>query len=118
MDEKKPGERPPALQQQLDQIGDRFVQRLLAELAMMRELIADVKAGDLGGLKELELFAHRIHGSSAMFGFDRLAEVAGRLEKVVVHQSQTGIVDVEPMEAVFALLEAAGRAAAGSRAGR
>lgn len=120
MDEKKPTPRPPELQRQLDQIGDRFVQRLLSELAMMRELIADVKAGDSAGLKELELFAHRIHGSSAMFGFDRLAETSGELEKIVARRSQTQSgtgEDIAQIEEAFASLEAAGRAAAASRSG-
>lgn len=106
-------DRPAELQRQMDQIGDRFLQRLLAELAMMHELIADLEAGEFSGLKDLELFAHRIHGSSAMFGFTAISALAGELEKLVsrVEPASVSATDLSGIAQQFGLLAAAGRAA-------
>lgn len=106
-------DRPAELQRQMDQIGDRFLQRLLAELAMMSELIADLEAGELSGLKDLELFAHRIHGSSAMFGFTDISALAGELEKLVSRVEPANLSTDELLDIAqqFSLLATAGRAA-------
>lgn len=112
-------DRPAELQRQMDQIGDRFLQRLLAELSMMEALVADLEAGDFSGLKDLELFAHRIHGSSAMFGFTAVSSLAGELEQLVsrVEAASPAGDDLSGIAQQFGLLAAAGRAAARSGTG-
>ncbi len=116
MDDAKSGPgRTTELQRQMDQIGDRFVQRLLTELTVMREALADVRAGELSALKDLELTAHKIHGSSAMFGFTRLSELAGALERLVVNERLVNTGNLVAIEEQFALLDIEGRAMAGRR---
>jgi HPt (histidine-containing phosphotransfer) domain-containing protein len=116
MDDAKSGPgRTTELQRQMDQIGDRFVQRLLTELTIMRETLADVSAGELSGLKDLELTAHKIHGSSAMFGFASLSELAGTLERLVVAERLANTGNLVAIEGQFALLDIEGRAMAARR---
>lgn len=123
MPESKEGEgaggRPTELQRQMDRIGDRFVQRLLAELTMMRELIVDLRAGEFAALQDLELFAHRIHGSSAMFGLAAISELAGELENLLSRVEPAALpeADLLRIEQQFGRLEAAGRAATHARFG-
>ncbi len=113
------GDRRAEMQRRMEHIGDRFVQRLLTELATMRELLADLRAGDFSGVRDLELFAHRIHGSSAMFGFTDVSRLAGELEQLVSHVEPAAVLedDLARIEQQFGLLETAGRAANQARTG-
>lgn len=60
----------------------RFLQRTASETPLLREWLAKVTADPQTALKELEVIAHRIHGSGAMFGFGAISDAAGAVEKL------------------------------------
>jgi HPt (histidine-containing phosphotransfer) domain-containing protein len=64
----------------LAEIGSRYVKRTLGEMPELRRLLEAASAGDAAAFHQIGRLAHRIHGSGAMFGFNELSDVAGRLE--------------------------------------
>lgn len=68
------------LQQKIADIAGRYIQRTAGELGGLRELIAKVQAGNAAAVKEIEQLAHKIYGSSSMFGFEAVSEQARELE--------------------------------------
>ena len=70
------------LQQQIADIGVRFVKRTIGEVAQLRAYLDSARCGSLDSLKELERLAHKISGSGAMFGFDELSERASQIERL------------------------------------
>ena len=68
------------LQQQLAQIGTRYLTRTISEMPRMHELLNLSLTGSPAMLKDLEHLAHKIHGSGAMFGFDTLSDRAAEVE--------------------------------------
>jgi len=75
--------RSAELQHQMEQIGARFLDRVLPDLDAMEELLAELGAGNASAAAALEMVAHRIHGSSAIFGFSMLSEAAGAIEALL-----------------------------------
>lgn len=75
---------PDKLRAQLTQLGTRYLNRTLGEVRRIHELAAQVQ-GATGPLKDLELLAHKIHGSGAMFGFERMSEYAGEIEHTAAY---------------------------------
>ena len=65
---------------QLAVIRESFLQRTRGELPLLRELLGRIQAGDSTGLAQLQVVAHRIHGSGATFNFAAISESAGRVE--------------------------------------
>jgi HPt (histidine-containing phosphotransfer) domain-containing protein len=70
------------LQNQIADIGVRFLKRTIGEVAQLREFLDSARAGSLDSLKQLERLGHKIHGSGAMFGFDELSERASEIERL------------------------------------
>lgn len=70
------------LRQQLDSIGVRYITRTLGEMSRLKELSQQALNGSPAAFKDVEHLAHKIHGSGAMFGFDRLSECAGEVEHI------------------------------------
>jgi HPt (histidine-containing phosphotransfer) domain-containing protein len=70
------------LQQQIADIGTRYLRRTLGELTQLRECLLSVRAQSPDALKQLERMAHKIHGSGAMFGFDAVSERANDIEQL------------------------------------
>jgi HPt (histidine-containing phosphotransfer) domain-containing protein len=68
------------LQQQLAQIGARYIARTISEMPRMHELLNLSLTSSPAMLKDLEHLAHKIHGSGAMFGFDTLSDHAAQVE--------------------------------------
>jgi HPt (histidine-containing phosphotransfer) domain-containing protein len=68
------------LQQQMAQIGVRYLGRTVSEMQRMHELLQLSLSGSPAVLKDLEHLAHKIHGSGAMFGFDTLSDHAAQIE--------------------------------------
>lgn len=87
MQDKEPGStefrRSAELQSQMEKIGGRFVDRVLADFDAMEKVLVALGSGDAAAASELEMFAHRIHGSSAIFGFSLLSDAAGSLEALL-----------------------------------
>lgn len=82
------------LQQQLADIGRRYLKRTLGELEHLRELVASVRgpagcgdeaeAASAAVLQQVAQLAHQICGSGAMFGFDKLSEQAREVERLAI----------------------------------
>lgn len=70
------------LQQQIADIGTRYLRRTLGELAQLHTHLEQARSGAADAVKEIERMAHKIHGSGAMFGFDAVSERADLLERV------------------------------------
>jgi HPt (histidine-containing phosphotransfer) domain-containing protein len=70
------------LKQQMAQIGSRYIGRTFGELQRMQELLQQALGGSPAMMKDLEHLAHKIHGSGAMFGFDRVSDQAGEIEHI------------------------------------
>jgi HPt (histidine-containing phosphotransfer) domain-containing protein len=66
--------------QQLEAIGDRYLARTRSEMALFDEALDKLKGGDLTAFTWLQQLAHKVHGSGAMFGFDRLGDLAQEIE--------------------------------------
>lgn len=98
------------LQQQMSEIGDRYLKRTLGEMPRLRELLQQVRAGTPGSLEEVAHMAHKIHGSGAMFGFDGVSERARQME-VLVAAPRSGDFEQQLEACVDALEEQVGNAA-------
>jgi HPt (histidine-containing phosphotransfer) domain-containing protein len=70
------------LKQQLDTIGARYIARTLGEMDSLKDTAQQALNGSPSAFKDVEHLAHKIHGSGAMFGFDRLSECAGEVEHI------------------------------------
>jgi HPt (histidine-containing phosphotransfer) domain-containing protein len=70
------------LQQQIADIGTRYLKRTLGEVGQLRAYLEQARSGSADALKEIERMAHKIHGSGAMFGFDAVSERADELERI------------------------------------
>jgi HPt (histidine-containing phosphotransfer) domain-containing protein len=68
---------------ELAAIREKFLLRTRGELPLLRELLGRIRAGDSTGLVQLQIFAHRIHGSGATFDFAAISESAGQIEKLI-----------------------------------
>ncbi|MCZ8129940.1 MAG: Hpt domain-containing protein [Steroidobacteraceae bacterium] len=69
---------------QLAALGDAFRARLLRDRESLAAAYAALAAADAdapASLKRIEHAAHRLHGTAAMFGYAKLGESAGRLER-------------------------------------
>jgi HPt (histidine-containing phosphotransfer) domain-containing protein len=68
---------------QVAALGPAFRQRLARDRNHIVALLATIAADEHAvapALREIELAAHKLHGSSAMFGYEQLGHAAGRLE--------------------------------------
>jgi HPt (histidine-containing phosphotransfer) domain-containing protein len=68
---------------QIAALGPAFRQRLVRDRRQIDALLATIAAAaDQPGpaVREVELAAHKLHGTSAMFGYEQLGVAAGRLE--------------------------------------
>jgi chemotaxis protein histidine kinase CheA len=73
--------RSAALENQLEQIGNRFLERLLPECQAMVIRLEACQPGSAQDLADIEMFAHRIEGSGAVLGFTTLSEQARNLQE-------------------------------------
>ncbi len=109
--------RSEELQQQMEKIGGRFLDRVLADFDSMETALQELRSGNASAAGTLEMSAHRIHGSSAIFGFAALSEVAGALEALLMAVRSQG----DPVAAapdIAAHIDAVRTAAQAARAAR
>jgi HPt (histidine-containing phosphotransfer) domain-containing protein len=71
------------LLEKLATIRESFLQRTRGELPVLLELLGRIQAGDTAGLAQLQIYAHRIHGSGATFDFASISESAGEIENLL-----------------------------------
>lgn len=84
MNNQRPNDQP--MLAQLSDIADRYLRRTLGDVAQLDEVFGKALAGESESVRTLEQLAHKIHGSSAMFGFAELSEAAGEVEQLVAQQ--------------------------------
>ncbi len=75
---------PQDLARRMAALGQRYLQRTVGELDELQTLVQEVVAGDVATLRNIEILAHRIRGSGAMFGFELVSDVAGEIEFLAV----------------------------------
>jgi HPt (histidine-containing phosphotransfer) domain-containing protein len=102
------------LQQQIADIGTRYLKRTLGELEQLRTCLQCVRDGSGDSIQTLEQLAHRIHGSGAMFGFDAISERANELESLA-RVRVTNAEALQQMDASISALEQELEIAARSR---
>ncbi len=91
------------LQQQIADIGARYLKRTLGELEELRALLQAAQGGSDDALLQLGRMAHKIHGSGAMFGFDAVSERAYDIE-LRAREKRTGSM-IDSIAAKLAALE-------------
>jgi HPt (histidine-containing phosphotransfer) domain-containing protein len=64
-------------------VRDCFLQRTRGELPLLLELLGSTQAGDSAGLAQLQIYAHGIRGSAAIFDFSAMSESAGQIEDLL-----------------------------------
>jgi HPt (histidine-containing phosphotransfer) domain-containing protein len=72
------------LRRKMAAIGARYLARTQSEIGQLRTLIAQLDSGGKSTLKEIEVLAHRIRGSGAVFGFAELSDAAEGIEMLAV----------------------------------
>lgn len=102
------------MQQQMAEIGARFIKRTLGELDQLRELLERARTGSAESVKEIERVSHKIAGSGAMFGFDAVSERAQELE-IFAEGSPNEPVSLQRLSEHIAALDAEVRSAARAR---
>jgi len=70
-----------AVNSRLNELAQKFVTRTTGDLALMREGLARVEAGDRGGLEQIQHLAHRACGTGGTLGMRALSDAAAALEK-------------------------------------
>jgi chemotaxis protein histidine kinase CheA len=63
-------------------IQQNFLQRARGELPLLLERLQRIQAGDATELARLQDYAHRIHGSGAVFEFAAISESAWQVENL------------------------------------
>ena len=81
---------PIELQQRMSELGGRYLQRTIAEIPEMQALLREIPTGDASLYKRIEILAHRMRGSGAMFGFDLIADATLGIEMLAV-DAQRGL---------------------------
>jgi HPt (histidine-containing phosphotransfer) domain-containing protein len=72
------------MQRKMAEIGARYLARTTAELGDLQRMVTELPTGGNATLKEIEILAHRIRGSGAVFGFAQLSDIAGVIEMLAV----------------------------------
>jgi HPt (histidine-containing phosphotransfer) domain-containing protein len=68
------------MQQLLNRLGAKFLQRTTLEVASLLDCLARIRSGDSQALELLQQLTHRIHGTGATLGFSAISACAGKIE--------------------------------------
>ena len=74
---------PVGAQAQVDSLTVSFLQRAWADVINLAKMIERAQAADRSVFPEIERICHSIHGAGAMFGFPRISEVGGAMDRMV-----------------------------------
>jgi chemotaxis protein histidine kinase CheA len=72
-----------AVKSRLGELAQKFVTRTTGDVALMREGLRRLEAGDREGLEQIRHLAHRACGTGGTLGLCALSDAAGALEKVI-----------------------------------
>jgi HPt (histidine-containing phosphotransfer) domain-containing protein len=75
------------MRRKMAEIGARFLARTVAEIVDLQRLVTELPSGGQPTLKEIEVLAHRIRGSGAVFGYAKLSDAAGHIEMLAVEHA-------------------------------
>jgi HPt (histidine-containing phosphotransfer) domain-containing protein len=106
---------PENLPSRMAAIGQRYLARTQTEIVELHALMARLSTSDLQALKDIELLAHRIRGSGAVFGYHKLSDAAGIIEMAAMQSSERGVDDLAALreqmtQGIAALTQAADEA--------
>jgi HPt (histidine-containing phosphotransfer) domain-containing protein len=77
------------LREQLRILAGKFLQRTAVQIGQLRtELDRLAGTGDPEALRVILEITHKIHGSGAMFGFERISAVAGELQALSTRRDE------------------------------
>jgi hypothetical protein len=77
------GKGDAAVKSRLNELAQKFVTRTTGDVALMREELSRLAAGDRGGLEQIRHLAHRACGTGGTLGLCALSDAAGALERAV-----------------------------------
>jgi HPt (histidine-containing phosphotransfer) domain-containing protein len=100
------GDLNDAVKTRLNELAQKFVARTTGDLALMREGLARVEAGDRSGLEQIQHLAHRACGTGGTLGLGALSDAAGLLEKTVEACPSGTLPDVKARTEIAARIEA------------
>lgn len=72
-----------ATRKQLDEIGARYIRKAFSQLDEVQVLVARIHDGDHHCLADLDQLTHQLYGTAGMFGFNKVSEAAGKINKLV-----------------------------------
>jgi HPt (histidine-containing phosphotransfer) domain-containing protein len=75
------------MRHKMAEIGARYLARTVTEIGDLEKLVAHLPTGGKDTLKEIEVLAHRIRGSGAVFGYAKLSDAAGLIEMLAVERA-------------------------------
>jgi chemotaxis protein histidine kinase CheA len=75
------------MRRKMAEIGARYIARTLTELGDLERMVRQLPTGGNATLKDIEVLAHRIRGSGAVFGFAKLSDAAGVIEMLAVESA-------------------------------
>jgi HPt (histidine-containing phosphotransfer) domain-containing protein len=70
------------MQERLNQLGVKFLQRTMGEIASLRDCLARARSGESQALEPLQHLAHKIHGTGATLGFAAISVCAEKIERL------------------------------------
>jgi chemotaxis protein histidine kinase CheA len=71
------------LQRRMSELGRRYLERTAVELNELQQLI-EQSTNDAESYRKIEILAHRIRGSGAMFGFDMISDATFGIEMLAI----------------------------------
>lgn len=68
------------LQERMLELGHRYLERTEREVVELTALVSRITEGGDSVYQQIEVLAHRIRGSGAMFGFSSVSDAAAAME--------------------------------------
>ena len=82
-------------------IGARYLARTATEIDDLQKMVANIATQGKAALKDIEILAHRIRGSGAVFGYVKLSEAAGVIEMFAMDSAIKPNFDAEQLAKQF-----------------
>ena len=89
------------MRRKLAEIGARYLARTVSEITDLQRLVSELPGGGKPILKEIEVLAHRIRGSGAVFGYVKLSDIACEIEMLAVRQAAVEAPDMPDLTKQF-----------------
>jgi two-component system, OmpR family, response regulator len=70
-------------------LATRFLDRAERNVAQIRDMLQRAANGDFSAFRNIELVAHSLHGSAAMFGFSKVSTLSGAIERLLESSATT-----------------------------